>query len=254
MTVDPAQIELTDEQKKRLATIAERQGRDYHDLVDQFLFGFHLPEDSPSEDSFGKVVRKNLSEPGVLRESESKTPPQEDDFTKEPSLYNLLAKRGVLGCLPTSPQIQSTWKDLGVTVEKILVDTGPLVALFDWREQHYQSCRDQARTLKPGTLFTCLPVVVEAAYLLNRQDSRLYLELLDAIHDEVYKILPIEASEFPAIAKITKKYANLGLDFADGCLMYLAERDAISHVFTLDRRDFSLYRTAKGEALTLLPN
>lgn len=35
--------------------------------------------------------------------------------------------------------------------------------------------------------------------------------------------------------------------------MHLAEREEIEHVFTLDRRDFSAFRTASGKALTLLP-
>ena len=136
---------------------------------------------------------------------------------------------------------------------RTLVDTGPLVALFDKREEHYAACRDEARTLAPGTLFTCLPVVVEAAYLLNRQDSRLYLELLDAVHDGVYQLLDITPADFPTIAEITKKYRDLGLDFADGCLMHLAEREGIDQVFTLDRRDFSVFRTGAGKTLKVLP-
>jgi hypothetical protein len=47
-----------------------------------------------------------------------------------------------------------------------------------------------------------VPVVVEAAYLLNRQDSRLCLELLDAIHSGVYQLLDISANDLPAVAAI----------------------------------------------------
>lgn len=89
--------------------------------------------------------------------------------------------------------------------------------------------------------------------MLNRQDSRLYLGLLDAIHAGIYQLLDIAASDLPAIATITKKYNDLGLDFADACLMHLAEREGINRVFTLDRRDFSVFRTAMGEPLALLP-
>jgi hypothetical protein len=36
-------------------------------------------------------------------------------------------------------------------------------------------------------------------------------------------------------------------------LVYLAEREGIEAVFTLDVRDFSVYRTATGKALRIVP-
>jgi len=42
-------------------------------------------------------------------------------------------------------------------------------------------------------------------------------------------------------------------DLADACLMHLSDREAIPHVFTLDRRHFSVFRKNDGNALTLLP-
>jgi hypothetical protein len=35
--------------------------------------------------------------------------------------------------------------------------------------------------------------------------------------------------------------------------MHLAERDAIERVFTIDVTDFSVYRTASGKRLQLMP-
>ena len=35
--------------------------------------------------------------------------------------------------------------------------------------------------------------------------------------------------------------------------MFIAEREGIGTVFTLDRRDFSVYRTTDGRALTVVP-
>jgi len=40
---------------------------------------------------------------------------------------------------------------------------------------------------------------------------------------------------------------------ADGALVYLAEREGIDTVFTLDRRDFSVYRLRNGRGLRILP-
>jgi hypothetical protein len=68
---------------------------------------------------------------------------------------------------------------VSLATQRILIDTGPLVALFDRRDASYEVCGEQARYL-PGTLLTCLPVITEACYLLSRYDSRLVHELLAA--------------------------------------------------------------------------
>ena len=129
---------------------------------------------------------------------------------------------------------------------RILIDTGPLVCLFDRREQHYDRCLEVAKTL-PGRLYTCLPVITEAAYLLNRL-------LYAACRDEVYRLLPLEASDFEPIRVIRERYDDLGLDFADAALMHLANREGIEDVFTLDRRHFLVFRTEADRPLVLYPN
>ena len=49
------------------------------------------------------------------------------------------------------------------------------------------------------------------------------------------------------------KYADLKPQWADVSLLYLAEREEISSVFTLDWRDFSVYRIKQNQPLVLLP-
>jgi predicted nucleic acid-binding protein len=43
------------------------------------------------------------------------------------------------------------------------------------------------------------------------------------------------------------------MGMADATLMFIAEREAVDTVFTLDRRDFSVYRTTDGRALNIVP-
>ncbi|MEZ5584449.1 MAG: hypothetical protein R3F37_18320 [Candidatus Competibacteraceae bacterium] len=65
---------------------------------------------------------------------------------------------------------------------------------------------------------------------------------------------PVETDCSEWIAAFFKRYSNLEPQFADAMLMYLAERHHITTIFTIDRRDFSIYRLSDGRALTLLPD
>lgn len=51
MVIDPAEIVLTPEQKRRLAALADRVGRPYADIVDEWLSSVSLPEDNDEEPS-----------------------------------------------------------------------------------------------------------------------------------------------------------------------------------------------------------
>lgn len=55
------------------------------------------------------------------------------------------------------------------------------------------------------------------------------------------------------LATFLRRYRNMGAQIADGALVYLAEREGIETVFTLDRRDFSVYRLGNGRSLRILP-
>jgi predicted nucleic acid-binding protein len=63
----------------------------------------------------------------------------------------------------------------------------------------------------------------------------------------------LTSDDFPGINAILRKYADQGFDLADAALMHLAQRESIVHVFTTDRRHFSVFRTAARKPLQLLP-
>jgi predicted nucleic acid-binding protein len=44
------------------------------------------------------------------------------------------------------------------------------------------------------------------------------------------------------VEKLTRKYADQPMDFADASLVLLATRSGIREILTADRRDFSVYR------------
>lgn len=133
----------------------------------------------------------------------------------------------------------------------VLADTGPIVAILSRRDQHHRTCVEALRDL-PGPLFTCWPVITEAAWLLRR-DNNAVQKLLNSIATGFLELLPLTISDAKPIASILKKYGDIRIQLADAALVHLAARDGLDTIFTLDQRDFSVYRLPKGKSLRILP-
>ena len=136
-------------------------------------------------------------------------------------------------------------------MEQVLVDTGPIVAAIVKADQYHDVCVQRLRTIR-GPLITCWPVITEAAWLL-RSYPKAIERLLAALDGRTFQLAELTSDDAPAISAILSKYRNLGLQLADASLVHLAGRERIRTVFTLDRRDFSLVRLARGQMLRLIP-
>lgn len=133
----------------------------------------------------------------------------------------------------------------------VLVDTGPLVALLSRRDARHALCVEQLRDLAPP-LMTCWPVITEAAWLLRRQPAAVEA-LLGGFHSGLLRLGVLEEDNLPRVAEFLRRYRSMGAQVADAALVCLAEREGIETIFTLDRRDFSVYRTRDGRSFRLLP-
>ena len=67
------------------------------------------------------------------------------------------------------------------------------------------------------------------------------------------KLVELDETSLHWIIAFQERYAFLETQFADAALMYIAEREGVDTAFTLDRRDFSVYRTTNGRALEIIP-
>jgi predicted nucleic acid-binding protein len=133
----------------------------------------------------------------------------------------------------------------------ILVDAGPLIALIHADDRHHARCVAALRGLTEP-LGTVWPVLTEAMYLLNfswKAQEALW-EMLDR---RVVVLLPLESEELSRMRELMKKYKDLPMDLADAALVAVAEREKIRRIFTLDRRDFEVYRPARLGRFILLP-
>ena len=131
----------------------------------------------------------------------------------------------------------------------ILIDAGPMVALINRDDLHHRACRSTLETIREP-IGTVWPEVTEAMYLLNFS-----LTAQEALWELVaeFRLLQLGSEDFPRMRELMKKYRDLPLDLADAALVRVAEREKVRVVFTIDRKDFSVYRPHRLGRFTLLP-
>ena len=133
----------------------------------------------------------------------------------------------------------------------VLVDTGPLVALLDRSDPYHLSCQESLSSLD-DSLVTVWPVVTEAMYLL-----RAYWQAQDALWEMIQsgavQIISLGIDDIPRIRELMRKYRDLPMDLADAGLVRVAERERLRRIFTLDRRDFQVYRPSRIGRFAIIP-
>ena len=99
-------------------------------------------------------------------------------------------------------------------------------------------------------------MITEAVWLL-RSYPRAVQQLLRSCFSEkpggFVELLPLAGAEASAIADVMNEYDDMRPQLADAALVYLANREGIDTIFTLDRRDFSIYRSANKRGFRIVP-
>lgn len=134
---------------------------------------------------------------------------------------------------------------------RVLVDTGPIVAILLASDEHHEACVEQLQHIR-GPLLTCWPVITEAAWLLRAYPAAIR-RLLSSFQSRPFELALLAEADLPGVAAILTKYADMRIQIADASLVHLANREAIETIFTLDRRDFGVLRLAHGKKLHLIP-
>ena len=132
-----------------------------------------------------------------------------------------------------------------------LLDTGPLVAYLDASEPRHQEVAVRIDGFS-GKLLTTSAVIGEAMYFLAaaRRGPQLLAEFVAASDLLIYDFSG--AADLAEAARRMEKYASVPMDFADATLVLLAERLGVFDLLTLDRRGFTVYRSARGKHLSLV--
>jgi predicted nucleic acid-binding protein len=133
-------------------------------------------------------------------------------------------------------------------VESIVVDAGPLIALFRKRDRHHSRVKRFLSTSR-ARLVSTLPVITEVCHFLNTDGK---IALLTWVGRGGLSLQPIATDDLNDITALIERYADQEMDFADATLVWLAELINTLDVMTIDRKDFRVYRSRSGEAFNLV--
>jgi predicted nucleic acid-binding protein len=126
----------------------------------------------------------------------------------------------------------------------ILVDTGPLVALFDPQDGQHARCVKALKGIREP-IVTTTPVLTEAFHMLGPASIG-----SDRLRDFIETAgLSVWFFDRPALRRafeLMELYADHPMDLADASLVTAAEGLGTRRVFTIDRNDFETYRVRRG--------
>ena len=121
----------------------------------------------------------------------------------------------------------------------VLIDTGPLIALFDRDDKYHTSIIEFIKNTNYRFISTTA-VLTETMYMLDF-NTAVQLNFLEWIMKEGVIIHEIKQSNIKRIIGLTKKYSDRPMDFADATLVIAAEERGIRQIISIDS-DFDIYR------------
>ncbi len=130
-----------------------------------------------------------------------------------------------------------------------LLDTGVIVGLLDRSEAQHNRCVAALEGLE-GPLVTCEAVIAESCYLLRNLPGA-SAAVLENVEQGIFQISFQLSRSAHLVRKLMRKYQDSPMDFADACLVQLADEINTGNILTLDR-DFRSYRWRRSRPFQLL--
>ncbi|MDR3248190.1 MAG: PIN domain-containing protein [Treponema sp.] len=114
----------------------------------------------------------------------------------------------------------------------VLVDSGPLIALFDRSDAYHEKILAFIRDT-PYRFVTSLAVLTEVSHMLDFNVNT-QIDFFEWVMSRGLDLEEITQDDIPRIINLTKKYADLPMDFADATLVVAAEKTGIREIVSID--------------------
>jgi predicted nucleic acid-binding protein len=128
----------------------------------------------------------------------------------------------------------------------VLIDSGPLIALFDRSDRFHEPILEFLKSFE-GKLVSTWPVLTEVSHLLDF-NLKAQIDFLRWIERGAVEVAELVREDLEGIVEMMERYMNVPMDLADATLLYVAQKEAIGRIITIDR-DFDIYRMGKNEVM-----
>ena len=134
----------------------------------------------------------------------------------------------------------------------VLVDSGPLIALFNVADRWHAPVRAWLKASPLATLHSTWPVATEVCAMLARRiHNDAALDFLRwAQRGGIGLDAPVDGS-LTEVLRLSERFADLPFDLADASIAEAAARLKLRHVLSIDA-DFDVYRDRAGKPLVNL--
>jgi predicted nucleic acid-binding protein len=131
----------------------------------------------------------------------------------------------------------------------VLADSSFFVALFNQREQWHSRCHSAYEALD-DPLITTEACITEVLHLLDHAETAVEA-ILKNVQQGALEV-PFRLGDCATeVAYLMSKYADTPCDFADACLIHLADQVGAGDILTLDS-DFKHYRWRRNKRFRML--
>ena len=132
-----------------------------------------------------------------------------------------------------------------------LIDTGAILALLDRTDRWHDLCVNAFRELRLP-LLASEAVLTELFHLLG--GSRTEMEAgWKFVRSGAVVLGALENEELAHVHALMSRYWDRPMDFADATLVYLARRESLTVILTVDHADFQTYRIEGKRRFRILP-
>ncbi|MDX2128080.1 MAG: PIN domain-containing protein [Chloroherpetonaceae bacterium] len=131
----------------------------------------------------------------------------------------------------------------------VIVDTGPLVAFINKKDQFHLWSKKVFESISPP-LITCESVISESVYLLKKYPNGVNI-IFQILERGLVKVDFSLANEINNVKGLVEKYSDVLMSVADACLVRLAELNPKTPILTVDS-DFLIYKMFGNKSLVTI--
>lgn len=124
-------------------------------------------------------------------------------------------------------------------MKRLLVDAGPLIALFDRDDQYHRLVTEQLQRFDE-ILVTTWPVVTEVSHMLDFS-IQAQLDFLKWIQIGGLELYQLTETDVDRIYQLIGKYRDVPMDLADATLIVVSEYLKTDRILSVDS-DFQVFR------------